>query len=85
MLLVVGAESAVVRAAFFHLRREFNRNRARLVEFRRTRVGLGVTVDQTFEQAMIRAPLAHIDLVVADQDMPINYAAAFGQMLRVNS
>ena len=49
VLLVVGAQPAIVRAAVLDLRGELQRDGAGLVELRGTRVGLSVAVDQPFE------------------------------------
>ena len=77
VLLMVRAQAAIVRAAVLHFGRELHGNRARLVELRGIRIGLRVAINQPFEHAMIRAALAHVDLVVANQDVRVDHAPAF--------
>ena len=78
VLLVIGTQAAIVRAAVLDLSGEFKRDGAGLVELRGVGVQLRVAIDQCFERSMIGAALAHVDLVVADQDVGVDDAAALG-------
>src|SRR5205807_7205734 len=69
---------AIVRAAVLHLRRELHRNGAGLVEFGRRGVKLRIAIYQPLEESVVRASLPHVDFVVADEDMAIDDAPAFG-------
>ncbi len=78
MLLVVRAEAAVVGAALGDLGRKGERDGARLVELRRRRVGLGIAVDERLVLPVLGAAFAHVDLVVAQEDVRVDHAAALG-------
>ncbi len=81
MLLVVGAQPAVVRAAVLHLACISQRDRAWLVELRLRCIGLRVSVNQRFKAAVLGTALAHEHLAVAQQDLGIDRPPA----LRANA
>jgi hypothetical protein len=54
------------------------RNRAGLVVRRKRRVGLRVGVDERHELPAVGAALAHIDFVVAQQNLGVDHLAAMG-------
>jgi hypothetical protein len=85
VLLVIGAQAAIVRAAVFDLSGKLQRYCAGLVELRGVGVLLGVAIDQCFEGSVIGAPLAHEDFVVANQMWASMTRRHSGQMLRVSS
>ena len=67
MLLVIGAEPAIVRAAFFHLRRVDERNRAFLDVGQRLEKPIRVAADERLALTVSRALLPQIHLPVANQ------------------
>ena len=76
VLFVLGAEAAVQGAAVLDLGAEFQRYVARLVEFDRVHVHLGVGADDAGETAVGWAPFAHQDLVFFDDDLRIDHRFA---------
>ena len=78
VLLVLGAQAAVQRAAVLDLGAEFQWDGARLVELDRVHVHLGVGTDDALEPAVVRAPFPHVDLVVADDDLGVDHRFALG-------
>ena len=78
MLFVLGSEAAVRGAAVLDLAAEFQRYGARLVEFDRVHLHLGVGADDADELAVGWAPFAHQDLVFFDDDLRINHRFALG-------
>ncbi len=65
MLLVLGAEPAVVGTASLDPVAESERDRARPVEAGVAYIGIGIGVDQRLEAAVLGAALAHEDLALA--------------------
>ena len=78
VLLVLGAEPAVERAALGHLGLELERQRAGLVVALLRHVELGVRVDERLELAVVGAALAQHDPVVADQHLGVHHDLAQG-------
>ena len=78
VLAMLGADPAVERAALEDLGRDAGRRLAGLVEPGLLHVRLGVGVDQALEPAVVVAALAHVDLVVAEQDLRVDDRAALG-------
>jgi hypothetical protein len=76
VLLVRGAEAAVERAAFLHLRPELERDRARLVESLLCQVQLRIRVDQRLEGAVFAAALAQDHAVVAHVHFGVDHRLA---------
>ncbi len=76
VLLMVGAQSAVVRASILDFGPESQRDRPRLVEPGKIGICLCVAVDKRFERPTLGAALGHVDLVVAQQDLCIDHFAA---------
>ncbi|HEY3051408.1 MAG TPA: hypothetical protein VGJ40_06740 [Gaiellaceae bacterium] len=72
VLLVLGAEAAVERAAVLDLGLELERQRPRLVEAQLTHVQLGVRVDERLEAAVLRAALAQQHAIVADVELGVD-------------
>jgi len=75
---MVWAQSAVVRTAIVDLAIEGQRNRPRLVVTGLRRVRLGIRVNQGLEGPTIGAALAHVDLVVAQEDLGVDHLPALG-------
>ena len=78
VLLVIGAQAAIVRAAVHDLRRVLQRDCTRLIEPGLARVGFRVPVDERLELAMLRAALAHVHLAISQQDLGVHNPAAGG-------
>ena len=78
MLLMVGAEAAIIGATFFNFRPISKRNRTWLVEFAETGVGLSVAVDQSFEGPTVGTPFRHEHFVIAEQDFGVDHSLALG-------
>jgi len=78
VLLVVGAQAAVERAAVTDLGLGLERDRARLVEALRRHVHLGVAVQQRLEGSVVPTPLAQEHLVVAGVDLGVDHRLAHG-------
>jgi hypothetical protein len=78
VLLVIGAQPAIVRAAVHNLRRVLQRDGARLVESGLAGIGFRVAIDERFEAAVLRAAFAHIYLAVPQQDLGVDDPAADG-------
>ena len=78
MLLVVWAETTVVRAAIMDFRAVRQRNRAGLIEFSKCRVGFRVSIDKCFERSTLRAAFAHVNFVIAQNDLRIDDSSALG-------
>ena len=78
VLLVLRAQAAVQGAAVFDLGAEFQGQSARLVEFDRVHIHLGVGADDALGPAVGGAPFAHVDLVVADDDLGVYDRLTFG-------
>ncbi len=72
VLLVLGAQPAVRRAAVLDLGLELQRDRARLVEPRRIDIHLRVAVDERLELAMFSAAFPQEYLVVVDVDLGVD-------------
>ncbi len=85
VLLMVGAEAAIIRAAIADLRRKLQRNPPRTVETSRSKVHLRVGADDTLEQAVLGTAFLHVDPTVPNvhlrvQDPPTDWADAPGQL-----
>jgi len=78
MLLMIGAEAAVMGTALANIGGERQRDGTWLVVLRGVRIGLCIAIYQPLEYAMLRAAFAHEDFVVAQQDMGVYGSAAFG-------
>ena len=65
VLLMIGAQAAIVGTAIFDLRAIGKRDRARFVELAELRVCLRIPIHQRLEGAAVRAALGHVDFVVA--------------------
>jgi hypothetical protein len=76
VLLVLGAEAAVERAAVLHLGLELEGQRPGLVEAKLGRVQLGVRVDERLERPVLGAALAHDYAVVADVHLSVDHPLA---------
>jgi len=85
MLLVIGAQPAVVRTALLDLASKGERNGARFVELALRGVGLGIAVDQRFETAMLGARLRMNTLPSRSTIWASTGRRQSGQMLRVSS
>jgi hypothetical protein len=72
VLLVIGTQPAVQRAAVAHLGLKLNRQRTGLVEPLGVHVQLGVAVHERHEAAVIAAPLAQVHLVVTHVDLGVD-------------
>ena len=77
MLLVFGAEAAVVRTTFLDLRLKIVGYRARLIEFQRIQIPGSVGGDQCLMPAMLRAVLSQIYSMVADKYLGVYQLLAF--------
>ena len=81
MLLVVGAEAAVVGTAVVDFGAVGQRNGARFVVFAECRVGFRVGVNKCLERSALRAALAHVNLVIAQKNLSVDDSSA----LRANA
>ena len=78
MLLVVRTKTAIVGTAVVDFGAVRQGNGSRLVEFAKCCVGFRVRVNKCFERSALRAALAHVNLVVAENDLRIDDSSAFG-------
>ena len=78
MLLVVRTKTAIVGTTVVDFGAVRQGNGSRLVEFAECRVGFRVGVNKCFERSALRAALAHVDLVVAQNDLRIDDSSALG-------
>lgn len=78
VLLVVWTEATIERTAILNLRAEGERDRARLVVLAEARVHFGVTVHEGFEWTVVWAPLRHVDPVVSQENLRVDYLATLG-------
>jgi hypothetical protein len=76
VLLMVGAEAAVVRASVLGLGAEGQRDRSRLVVLAVRHVRLGVPIDQRFKRPASGTPFPHVDLVVTEDHLTVDDAPA---------
>ncbi|MCH8103404.1 MAG: hypothetical protein IIB28_09670 [Chloroflexi bacterium] len=72
MLLVLGAEAAIVRAAVLDFCRELKRYVAWLVITKLVQVAVGVWRDEDLEPAVVRTALAHDDLSIFEMDFGVD-------------
>ncbi len=72
VLLVLGAQPAVLGTAVDHLGAEFQGDRAGLVVAQRTEVHFGVGAYQGLEPSVVRAPLPHDDPAILDQYLGVD-------------
>src|SRR5690349_20749917 len=76
VMLVLGAQAAVVRAAILELGGKLKRQRARLIVARDLGVQLRVAEYQRLEPAVLGAALAHEHLAVAQANLRVDHALA---------
>src|SRR5258708_1178124 len=81
VLLILSTEAAVVRTSLLDVGGVGQRDGAGLVEARGGSIGLSITIDQSFKQTMLWTPLAHIHLIVTQENMRIDDPTA----LRANA
>ena len=72
VLLVFGAEAAIVRAAVLDFCRELKRYVAWLVITKLVQVAVGVWRDEDLEPAVVRTALAHDDLSIFEMDFGVD-------------
>ncbi len=72
VLLVVGAQAAVVRTTIVNFGAIGQRNGAGFVVFAKGRVRFRVGVNKRLERSALRAALAHVNLVVAQNDLCVD-------------
>ena len=78
VLLMVGAESAVERAAIANLCRELKRDPARTVVLGCAHVHLGVGAYDALEASVLGTPFLHVDASVSDVDLGVEDPVAYG-------
>ena len=78
VLFVLRAEAAIQRATIFYLSAEIQGNGAGLVEADAADVHFGVRTDDALKPAVGGATLAHVDLVVANNDLGVDDGFALG-------
>ena len=76
MLLMVRAQTAIMRTAALDLCAICQGNRAGLVVGRERRVGLGVCVNERRKGSAVGTALAHVDFVVAQENLGVDHPAA---------
>ncbi len=76
MLLVVGAEAAVIGAAILDFGAVRQWNGARFVVFAECGVGFRIAVNKRLERPTLRAALAHVNFVVAQKNLSIDDSPA---------
>src|SRR5258708_9601938 len=77
VLLVVGAQAAIVRTSVLYLAASLQRNGSRLVVPAQGCVSFRVSVNKSLERSALRAALAHEDFVIAQDDLRVDNLAAF--------
>src|SRR6516165_1087995 len=76
MLLMVRTEPAVMRASLAKFAVEGERDRSGFVVAAERDISFGIAIDKRLKWPAIRAALAHIDLVVPQQDLRVDHFPA---------
>jgi len=71
MLLVVRAQATIVRASMGDRRGKCKRDSTGFVKLRCGRIGPGIAIDQGFTLPVLRTSLAHVDLILTQEDMRV--------------